>query len=101
MQGAAQAFSEALEVERQAALRADFDTLARVQEEKRALLPLVQESAAADEARELGERARKNLVLMRTLMVCLRGHLGLDAEPTYTAKGQTSESLQSALRVRL
>jgi hypothetical protein len=33
MEGAAQAFAEALELERQAAMRADFDTLARVQEE--------------------------------------------------------------------
>jgi hypothetical protein len=101
MQDAAQAFAEALEVERLAALRADFDTLVRVQEEKRVLLPLVQASAPPEQARELGERARKNLGLMRMLVVCLRGHLGLDAEPTYTAKGQTSEAPQSALRVRL
>ncbi|HEY2733624.1 MAG TPA: hypothetical protein VGI70_06545 [Polyangiales bacterium] len=101
MQDAAQAFSDALEVERQAAMRADFDALLRVQEQKRALMPLVQTSAPPEVARELAERARRNLGLMRFLLSCLRGQLGLDAEPTYTARGQANEAVKSALRGRL
>jgi len=101
MQDAAQAFAAALDVEREAALHADFDTLLRVQEEKLALMPFVKANAAPEVARDLGERARKNLALMRTLLACLRGTLGLDAEPTYTARGQARESVPSALRGRL
>jgi signal transduction histidine kinase len=101
MHEAAQAFAQALEVEREAALHADFDTLVRVQQDKLELMPLVQAQETPEVARELGDRARKNLVLMRMLLACLRGQLGLDAEPTYTARGQARDSVQSALRGRL
>jgi hypothetical protein len=90
MSDAAQAFARALAAEREAALRADFDELLRVQEEKRALLPLLKESADPAVVDELSERARKNLRLLRQLLTCVQGTLGITAEPTYTAHGQTS-----------
>jgi hypothetical protein len=91
MSEAAQAFARALDEERAAALRADFDALLRVQEEKRALLPELKQGLAPDIAADLSERARKNLVLLRTLHACVQGYLGIEVEdPTYTAQGQAA-----------
>jgi len=91
MSEAAEAFARALEVEREAALRADFDVLLRVQDEKRELLPLLKMSAPPEVVDELSERARKNLLLMRQLLQCVQGMLGVGAESgSYTASGQTS-----------
>ena len=89
MSEAAQAFARALDAERAAALRADFDALLRVQEEKRALLPELKQGLPADVVADLTERARKNLVLLRTLHSCVQGYLGIE-ESTYTAQGQTA-----------
>jgi hypothetical protein len=93
MSDAAQAFARALEEERTAALRADFETLLRVQEDKRALLPLLKATAEEAVVHDLSERARKNILLLRQLLGCVQGALGISAEPTYTASGQ-SASLQ-------
>jgi hypothetical protein len=101
MHEAAQAFARVLEAEREAATRADLDALLRIQDEKRELMPLVKAHAAPEVARELAEQARANLGLMRHLLACLRGYLSLDAEPTYSARGETLPSVPSALRVRL
>lgn len=101
MHDAVSAFKAALQTERDAARRADFDGLLSVQEEKRALLAQVKASATPEDAAELAELARKNLGLMRHLLSCLRGYLGLEAEPTYGAKGQSIDALQSSLRGRL
>jgi len=87
MEDAAQAFARALEDERAAALRADFDTLLRVQEDKRALLPLLQATAEEAVVNDLSERARKNLVLLRQLLSCVQGALGISPESTYNASG--------------
>jgi len=90
MSNAAEAFARALETERQAALCADLDTLLRVQEEKRELMPLLKASADEATVADLSERARKNLGLIRHLAQCLQGMLGAAAESGYDANGQTS-----------
>lgn len=91
MSEAAEAFAHALEAEREAALCADFDALLRIQDEKRELLPVLKATADPAVVEALSERARKNLVLMRQLLQCVQGMLGLDAEPSgYTATGQSS-----------
>jgi hypothetical protein len=105
MSEAAQAFARALDEERAAALHADFDTLLRVQEEKRALLPLLQTGIAPELAADLQERARKNLLLLRQLLSCVQGALGIETESsTYTAHGQAAaygHKAQPSLRGRL
>lgn len=104
MSEAAQAFARALDEEREAALRADFDTLMRVQEEKRTLLPQLQAGIAPELAADLQDRARKNLVLLRQLLSCVQGVLGIEPESTYTAHGQAAaygHKTQVSLRGRL
>jgi hypothetical protein len=101
MPSPAEAFAQALETERQAAVHADFEALLQVQEEKRVLLPLLQESATPEVARELAEQARKNLGLLRQLVACMRGYLEIDHEPTYTARGEPLQSAPGGLRGRL
>jgi hypothetical protein len=105
MSEAAQAFARALAEEREAALHADFDTLLRVQEEKRALLPHLQNGVAPELAADLQDRARKTLVLLRQLLSCVQGVLGIEvAESTYTAHGQAAaygHNSQPSLRGRL
>jgi hypothetical protein len=104
MSEAAQAFARALAEEREAALHADFDTLLRVQEEKRALLPLLQTGLAPELAADLQDHARKNLVLLRQLLACVQGVLGIEPESTYTAHGQAAahgHNAQLSLRGRL
>jgi hypothetical protein len=105
MSDAVQAFARALSAEREAALRADFDELLRVQDEKRALLPLLKEAADPSVVEQLSEQARKNLRLLRHLMACVEGTLGISAAtPTYNASGfsaQRSDAPQLTVRGRL
>ena len=102
MSEAAQAFAQALEEERAAALRADFETLLRVQEDKRALLPLLKATAEEAVVNELSERARKNILLLRQLLSCVQGALGISAEATYTAHGQSlNPAAQQTVKGRL
>lgn len=101
MHEAAQAFVRALEAEREAATRADFDALVRIQDEKRALMAALKETTPPEVASELATLARQNIGLIRHLLACLRGHLGLDAEPTYSARGEALTSNHNALRARL
>jgi hypothetical protein len=106
MSDTAQAFAAALEVERKAALCADFETLLRVQDEKRELLPLFLSCGDQWLIDELSERARKNLQLMRQLLACIQGMVGAVGagnESAYTASGQNSiqPAAQLTLRTRL
>jgi hypothetical protein len=105
MSDAAQAFARALAEEREAAARVDFVALMRLQDEKRALLPLLKESADPALVYELGEAARKNLRLLKHLLSCLQGALGEPASAaTYTANGQNVQPLpgtQPGMRGRL
>jgi hypothetical protein len=98
----AQEFSTLLDRERQAALSADIEALAELQEEKRALLAKLKngefEGSISD---ELITRAHSNVSLIRNLVVCLRGVLGGDNEPTYTSKGLRSVAPEGSLRGKL
>jgi hypothetical protein len=101
MSDVVQAFAEVLEVERKAALCADFETLLLVQEQKRELLPLLQASADQALVDDLSERARKNLQLMRQLLAVVQGMVGVDNAPAaYTATGQNSVQPAAQLSVR-
>ena len=101
MSDAAQAFAAALDAEREAAIRADYEALLRIQDEKRVLLQELKQHATPEVVSELAERARTNIGLMRHLVACLRGYLGVETEPTYTARGQAAASLSNGLRGRL
>ena len=104
MSEAARAFADALEVERKAALCADFETLLRVQEEKRELLPQIQSCPDRELVDELSERARKNLQLIRQLLTCVQGMVGVASAPNgsaYTANGQSVQPDAATLRGRL
>lgn len=102
MHEAAQAFAHALAEERRAALHADFDALVRVQEEKRVLLTsLVQAGLDESLKRELAEAARQNIALIKHLFACVKGYLGAQAEPGYTARGETAPARVHHLRGRL
>lgn len=103
MSDVVQAFAEALEIERKAALCADFETLLRVQDQKRELLPLLKECPDKALVDDLSERARKNLQLMRQLLAAVQGMVGATNESAYTANGQTSiqPGTQTTVRGRL
>jgi hypothetical protein len=102
MHEAAQAFARALAEERRAATQADFDGLLRVQEEKRVCLSQLRDAGIDAEAhRELSEAARQNIVLIRHLFSCVKGYLGADAEPGYTARGEVAPASGNHVRGRL
>jgi hypothetical protein len=89
MHPAAQAYRAALEREHAAAVRADFDALLAVQEDKRALVPSMRQAMLSDEAVEaLAAQARANIALMRHLVQCLQGAMGMSSASTYTARGE-------------
>ena len=91
MNAAAAEFSQLLEREREAALRADVDGLTLLQEQKRILLDRVKRgelSGAIPD--ELVQRAHENIVLIRNLVTCFRGCLGGEIEATYTSRGLVS-----------
>jgi hypothetical protein len=102
MQAASEEFSALLDRERQAALSADVDALASLQDEKRAWLSRVKngefEAALAD---DLIARAHSNVGLIRNLVICLRGVLEADSEPTYTSRGLRSIAPEGSLRGKL
>jgi hypothetical protein len=102
MNPAAQAFARALEEERRAAVHADFDGLLRVQEEKRSRLSELQAAGVdAETHRALTEAARQNIQLIRHLFACVKGYLGADAEPGYTARGEVAPAAPKHMRGRL
>jgi len=102
MAQAAEEFSSLLDRERQAALSADVDALTALQEEKRAWLTRAKngefEASLAD---DLIARAHANVGLIRNLVVCLRGVLGGDSEPTYTSRGLRPVEPEGSLRGKL
>ena len=79
--------SSVLERERNAALAADVDLLARLQDEKRlALTALHGDEASDEELDSLRGRAMANVQLIRHLTMCLQGMLAPQGA-TYTAGG--------------
>lgn len=85
--------SSVLERERKAALAADVDALARLQEEKRlALSALHEDEASAEELDGLRGRAMANVQLIRHLTMCLQGMLAPQGA-TYTAGGARPSGL--------
>lgn len=83
-----------LHEEREAALRADLDSLQEVQERKRQLLDQVareEDSPSVDPA--LASMARANLTLMRRLVGLQRALSGVDA-PGYDAGGKAAPGAQ-------
>jgi len=85
---AATIFSSVLEREREAAVAADVDALALLQEEKRAALTELHgdEELTEDEMASLRSRAMANVQLIRHLTVCLQGMVA-PQPPTYNAGG--------------
>ena len=99
MNEACAAFEQLLVEERKAALRADVDALAALQEQKRALLDAVKSSPeAARHAPQLLLNAENNLRLIRQLVSCLRLSLGVEEDPTYTSRGVRSISPEGVSR---
>jgi hypothetical protein len=93
------AFGHLLERERQAALHAKLDVLTEVQEQKRALLAEMHDAKLGNsDISALIERAHENIGLIRHLVVCLRGCLGSEAEPTYNAHGERALLKDRGLR---
>ena len=99
MQSAQQAFAQLLVREREAVRRADLDTLLSLQEDKRVLLGELRDAGASDEeVAELRSRAQANLVLLKHLVACLRGCLGIVEGPTYSPRGQMQRVGELGLR---
>jgi hypothetical protein len=95
----AREFGELLAREREAALHADIDALTEVQERKRAVLSELRSSPVADsDISQLIARAHENIGLIRHLIVCLRGCLGAEAEPTYSASGERKPQIERGFR---
>lgn len=85
---AATIFSSVLERERQAAVTADVEALAQLQEEKRLALTALHgdEELTQDELDLLRARAMANVQLIRHLTVCLQGMVA-PQPATYNAGG--------------
>lgn len=84
---AAPSLEHLLEEERRAALRADTEALAALQDEKRAALSrLLAEGLAGEDLERIRQKAAANLGLMRHLAACLAGMLSKEA-PTYQPNG--------------
>ena len=99
MQDAAAEFSQLLEREREAALRADVEGLVEVQAHKRRLFDRVRSGELLGEIpSELVARAHANIGLIRNLVTCLRGCLGGETEATYTSKGLRSNAPDGSSR---
>jgi len=92
MNDAARHFLSLLDQERQAACAADVETLVSVQDEKARVLAALQEEGASNELLDqLAAAAEANIVLMRHLVLCLRGLIeGVQGTDTYDASGARS-----------
>ena len=89
MEDAARHFLTLLERERKAACEADVEALVAIQDEKSEVLARLRVEGASDDLLEQLAAAEANIVLMRHLVLCLRGLIeGVD-EPasTYNASG--------------
>lgn len=90
MSPAAHRLWDLLEKERLAAIAADVDAVAAVQEDKRVALTAFHRSAPDQEEVELlVEVAHANIVLMRHMAECYRGLLGVEGQSVYGAAGQS------------
>lgn len=80
--------AQLLEAERDAAIRADVDALVELQVSKRETLDrLVARGAGERELSRLSHRARQNVALMRHMLECMRGLVGIDHAGTYAPDG--------------
>jgi hypothetical protein len=78
-----------LDREREAARRADLDTLVELQEAKRIVVEQISHSELPrDRLAELAEKAHSNIWLLRHLVQCLQGMINEGEEPTYSATGK-------------
>jgi len=102
MERCALALSQLLERERQAALRADIDALSELQPLKQELVAGLRASERGEHSQytidSLADQARANIGLIRQLVVCLRGALGIESEATYTPAGRYLPSAARSLR---
>ncbi len=96
MQDAARHFLTLLDRERQAACEADVEGLVAIQGEKSDVLVRLRAEGASDELLEqLTAAAEANIVLMRHLVLCLRGLIeGVD-EPTSTYNATGARAAQA------
>jgi len=94
MNDAARHFLSLLDQERQAACQADVDTLVSVQEEKARVLASLQAEGASNELLDqLAAAAEANIILMRHLVLCLRGLIeGVQGSDTYDASGSRANT---------
>ena len=92
MQDVAQHFRSLLELEQDAARRADLDELVGVQQKKAAALQALASANLPDaELLEINALAAANVDLMRHLVGCLRGMLQPEPQQGYTARGGVSD----------
>lgn len=99
MTDAAAEFSQLLDREREAALRADVEGLVELQEHKRQLFDRMRTGELPGRIpNELVVRAHANIGLIRNLVSCLRGCLGGESEATYTSKGLRSNAPEGGSR---
>jgi len=96
VQDAARHFLMLLERERRAACDADVEELIAIQDEKSQVLARLRIEGASDDLLEqLTAAAEANIVLMRHLVLCLRGLIeGMD-EPTSTYNASGTRGAQA------
>ena len=88
MRSEAQELATLLDREREAARKADIETLVSLQEQKRVVMDQLRAlSASPDEIDFLAASAQANIVLIRYLVQCLRGAIEGGDEGIYTASG--------------
>jgi len=84
---AVEVFASLLERENLAARKADVDTLALLQDEKRSALAALSASVVPDDVLDaLRARANENVLLIRHLTTCLQGMVS-NGDTTYNAGG--------------
>lgn len=102
MEGLALALAQLLERERQAALHADIDALSELQPLKQELVAGLRRSERGEYSQRtmdgLAAQARDNIGLIRQLVICLRGAIGIPSEAMYTQAGQYMPSVGRSLR---
>ena len=99
MEGVVAALTQLLEREREAALRADIDLLLELQPQKQALVAGLRKGEHGERViDELVVAARSNVRLIRQVVLCLRGALGIAGESTYTPSGQYQVPMDRSLR---
>jgi hypothetical protein len=97
VQDAARHFLSLLDRERDAACQADVEALVAIQDEKTEVLARLRtEGTPNDMLEHLTAAAEANIVLMRHLVLCLRGLIeGVDEASTYNASGSHTAQVGS------